>query len=221
MSAATNDTQRKSLFRIPSLFEIFFGRLANWIRQLVKWRKQGLLKRALQERQRRTMRMEVLEPRLLLSADLNYIGVAPTGTDLTLVATSNTQLELRLTSNASMVASGTLGSDGVVNILRSNGSTDAALQAAAADTLRLDFNSLSMLSFGGSVFDINFKGGAQDIQRDHVIVQGDTSSSPLTYSVGVHADADIDLPSATKLDLASLKDLTLASLATRTVYAKT
>ena len=72
MSAASTATQRKSLFRIPTLFEIFFGRLAKWIRQIAAWRKQGLLKRALQERLRRTMRLEAMEPRVLLSADPIY-----------------------------------------------------------------------------------------------------------------------------------------------------
>src|SRR5215210_1857449 len=56
--------------RIPSLFEIFFGKFANWFRQLNQWRKQGLLKKALQAaRRRRAMRLETLEPRVLLSAD--------------------------------------------------------------------------------------------------------------------------------------------------------
>ncbi len=62
---------RKYGVRIPTLFEIFFGKLANWFRQLAQWRKQGLLKRALEAaKRRRTLRMEQLEPRILLSADL-------------------------------------------------------------------------------------------------------------------------------------------------------
>ena len=39
---------REYSVRIPSLFEIFFGKLANWFRKLAQWRKQGLLKKALQ-----------------------------------------------------------------------------------------------------------------------------------------------------------------------------
>src|SRR5512146_843835 len=164
--------------------------------------------------------LEALEPRLLLSADINYAAVATaTGADYTLVANGATTVELRLTSDSSLVASAALDGTGVVNILRQgvDDATSAGLQAAAADTLRLDFNSLSALSgWGGSVLDINFTGGAQDIQQDHVIVQGDTSSSPLDYSVAIHADADIDLPALTKLDLAASKNVTLASEATRT-----
>ncbi len=63
--------------RIPSLFEIFFGKLANWFRRLAQWRKQGLLKRALQAaRRHRALQLETLEPRLLLSADATY-GFTP------------------------------------------------------------------------------------------------------------------------------------------------
>src|SRR2546423_15054393 len=71
--------------RIPTLFEIFFGKLANWIRKLAAWRKQGLLKKAAQLAQRRRrLQLEALEPRVLLSADLTYgAGAAH---DLTLVA---------------------------------------------------------------------------------------------------------------------------------------
>src|SRR6266704_2864571 len=59
--------------RIPSLFEIFWGKLANWFRLLAKWRKQGLLKKALEAaRRRRAVRLEALEPRVLLSADIAY-----------------------------------------------------------------------------------------------------------------------------------------------------
>src|SRR5258706_6267435 len=115
MSATTNDTQRKSLFRIPSLFEIFFGRLAKWIRQLATWRKQGLLKRALQERHRRTMRMEVLEPRLLLSADLT--AGATWGTTLTVTATDATHVQMTDGTVPNTVTAALTG-DGVIKISR-------------------------------------------------------------------------------------------------------
>ena len=80
---------REYKVRIPSLFEIFFGKLANWFRQLAQWRKQGLLRKALEAaRRRRIMRMEQLEPRLLLSADLIYGSelADATVTDITLRA---------------------------------------------------------------------------------------------------------------------------------------
>jgi hypothetical protein len=113
MSGVTNDTQRKSLFKIPTLFELFFGRLAKWMRQLAKWRKQGLLRRALQERQRRIMRLEVLEPRLLLSADLT--AGAGWDTNLTLTATDATHVQL---SDGTFTDTHALTGDGVVTISR-------------------------------------------------------------------------------------------------------
>jgi hypothetical protein len=72
----SQDAGATSRVRIPSLFEIFFGRLANWIRRLAQWRKQGLLKKAMQTRRQRAMRVETLEPRLLLSADTYTYGMA-------------------------------------------------------------------------------------------------------------------------------------------------
>jgi hypothetical protein len=56
---------------VPSLFDIFFGRLAKSFRQLAKRRKQGLLGKALATTYRDSaMRFEALEPRILLSAEL-------------------------------------------------------------------------------------------------------------------------------------------------------
>ena len=71
MSADTPGSVHPSYpVRIPSLFEIFFGKLANWFRRLAQWRKQGLLKKGLEAaRRRRAMKLETLEPRVLLSAD--------------------------------------------------------------------------------------------------------------------------------------------------------
>src|SRR5262245_15954730 len=70
MSENNSGSASRYAVRIPSLFEIFFGRLANWFRRLTQWRKQGLLSKALHAmRQRRAMRLEALEPRVLLSAD--------------------------------------------------------------------------------------------------------------------------------------------------------
>ena len=54
---------------MPGLFEIFFGRLAKWIRLLARWHKEGRLRRELLARRTRFHR-ETLEPRLMLSADV-------------------------------------------------------------------------------------------------------------------------------------------------------
>jgi len=82
----TRLASREYSTRIPSLFEIFWSKLANWFRLLAKWRKQGLLRKALQEaRRRRALRLEALEPRVLLSADIAYsAGLTDPALDLTL-----------------------------------------------------------------------------------------------------------------------------------------
>jgi len=112
--------------RIPSLFEIFFGKLANWFRQLLKWRKQGVLKKALEAaRRRRVMRMEQLEPRLLLSADLTYGGLDQ---DLTLQAVDDsgaTHLKLFDAEHAEV--------DSVIL-------DDASALDVSSDPLQLDFS---------------------------------------------------------------------------------
>ena len=56
---------RKSRFPMPTLAEIFGGPLANWYRRMAQWRKRGVLGKSFAE-QRRAMRFEALEPRLLL-----------------------------------------------------------------------------------------------------------------------------------------------------------
>jgi len=53
----------------PSLYQLFWSPLANGMRRLARWRKRGRLGKEFAE-QRRSMRFEPLEPRLLLSADL-------------------------------------------------------------------------------------------------------------------------------------------------------
>src|SRR5882762_4044337 len=78
-------SSREYNVRIPSLFEIFWGKLANWFRLLAKWRKQGLLKKALEAaRRRRAMRLEALEPRILLSTDISGAAALLHGADFTL-----------------------------------------------------------------------------------------------------------------------------------------
>ena len=57
----------------PSLVDIFWGRFANGFRRRAQWRKAGVLGEQLQARRRSMMRFEPLEPRLLLSADLNPV----------------------------------------------------------------------------------------------------------------------------------------------------
>ena len=69
---------------VPSLFDIFFGGLANSFRQLAKWRKQGLLGKVSFARGSRALQFEHLESRILLSADLTYAAPVGAALDATL-----------------------------------------------------------------------------------------------------------------------------------------
>src|SRR5882672_1730512 len=206
MSAATNDTQRKSLFKIPTLFELFFGRLAKWMRQLAKWRKQGLLRRALQERQRRIMRLEVLEPRLLLSADLT--AGAGWGTSLTVTATDATHVQMS-DGGSNTTGPTAMTSDGVVNISRTL-TADVRNDTIQLDLANLDDLDLSLV--GATVLDLKFTGGRQTAFQDQVQLQG---TGIFGYDVKVESDAAIRVNAGASLT-ATGHDITLAASETDT-----
>ena len=65
---------RAARFHVPTLYELFWGSFANGMRRVARWRKQGLLRKSMRERRRRTLSFEPLEPRLLLSADVSSVG---------------------------------------------------------------------------------------------------------------------------------------------------
>ena len=64
----SDDISHRSQYRIPSLFELFFGKLANWSRARFRSRREGRLGKV-RSALRKKAHLEVLEPRLLLSAD--------------------------------------------------------------------------------------------------------------------------------------------------------
>jgi len=178
--------------RIPSLFEIFFGKLAKWIRQLALWRKLGFLRKAMQEqRRRRSMRLEALEPRVLLSADLTYGAVTDTGHhDLSLVADTTGGTFLRMMDGTHEVGSVDLSaaSDAEINI------TSAGVGAANADTVHIDVDSLAVLqtfvdAHGGEL-KLNFHGGSQAAQDDQVALNLDGTP---TLGFGLYVDSNSDI----------------------------
>ncbi|MDZ4736982.1 MAG: LEPR-XLL domain-containing protein, partial [Rhodospirillaceae bacterium] len=137
MSALQSNRLADIIRGLPSLFDIFFGRLARWIRQIAAWRKQGLLKKALQVRRRERMRLESLEPRLLLSADPMHLATAgsavdrafvPLGEDAADFDASNTVLYENDTGTA-----GILGDSGVAIVIDFNGVPSGGTDATTAD----------------------------------------------------------------------------------------
>ena len=204
---SNEQARRQSLFRIPSLFEIFFGRLARWIRQIAAWRKQGLLKKALQAKRRtNALRMEQLEPRVLLSADITY-GANPADLgvgDVTLVAEEsggNYAIKLYDSLNLSnevgsydLEASDLEGGNLEIDVSRFGGDI---VNAIAHDRLRIDMDSLAQLDGfinDGGVLKINFKGGAENLLTggDRMDLESDAISSySLPFGLHIVSTSDI------------------------------
>jgi len=131
-----------------TLFDLFWGSLARRVRQYAQWRKQGLLsKRA---GLRRWMRVETIEPRLLLSADLAY----PAGAgvlDATLrLSDDGSTLQLIDRATLAELANASLAGPDPVEVSITGGAGD--------DTLFIDFSSLE----GGPAvsIDVDFGGGS-------------------------------------------------------------
>ena len=58
---------------MPTLLQLFWGPLANQCRRIATWRRGGRLSKVAETARRQpVIRLEQLEPRLLLSADLSY-----------------------------------------------------------------------------------------------------------------------------------------------------
>ena len=160
--------------RIPSLFEIFFGKLANWFRQLKQWRKQGLLKKALQAaRRRRAMRLEALEPRLLLSADpiaaLDFAHVDDGNSfDHTVVLDTQDATE----SDSALPADAPAGEVAELDLtgIDAAGDEPPPINAVADITLTLDSSSEAI--FGAQTVYLSFD-GAQDVDYNGPIVIAD------------------------------------------------
>jgi hypothetical protein len=168
--------------RIPSLFEIFFGKLANWIRQLAIWRKLGLLRKAMQARRQRSIRLETLEPRVLLSADLTYGALVDTGDhDYTLRATGGDTLAIVDTGTSAVIESITLDANDHDDRVEINIKRFSDVHGALnADTLRIDVESLELLdafvTANGGLLQLNFDGGSELFEDDQVSL--DLSDTP-------------------------------------------
>ncbi|MGH8662192.1 MAG: LEPR-XLL domain-containing protein, partial [Burkholderiales bacterium] len=134
---------------MPMLPEIFWGPVANGFRRLAQWRKSGTLGEELKSRRGPAVRLESLEPRLLLSADINYAAASGAVLDaaLRIADVDGTQM-LQLLDNESNAVLGQEALDEDINVTLSGGDLN--------DSLIIDFNS------GATPHQINvlFDGGA-------------------------------------------------------------
>src|SRR6267142_5788006 len=83
---SADSANRNHSVRIPSLFDIFRGKVANGYRRIAQWRREGSLAKgkAGQTHRRHAALFETLEPRLLLSADLVQTTAQGVALDATL-----------------------------------------------------------------------------------------------------------------------------------------
>jgi hypothetical protein len=101
---SADSANRNHSVRIPTLFDIFRGKVANGYRRIAQWRREGSLAKgkARQTRRSHVARFETLEPRLLLSADLIHTMPEGVALDATLrVADIDGAAMLQLLDNQS------------------------------------------------------------------------------------------------------------------------
>ncbi|UUZ54382.1 LEPR-XLL domain-containing protein [Massilia sp. H-1] len=132
--------------------------------------------------------MEALEPRLLLSADIDYHPIPNplASTEFTLSIVNSGGLKVRLVDGDGGVTESaiTAGDDGVINI-----SSDT-YGAGFGDTITIDLDTLNLLNAFGDDITINFKGGLQDVVQDHLILDGD---AVLTVGLTINSGAHVSL----------------------------
>jgi Ca2+-binding RTX toxin-like protein len=152
MTATTHESgSRPSGARIPSLFEIFWSKLANGSRRIAQWRRQGHLKKTDHVQRRRVARLESLEPRLLLSADLIHTAGAGVALDATLrVMDEDGSSMLQLLDNGSGAILAAQALDQDINFTIRGSELN--------DSLRIDFNPAAF----AQQINVRFEGGDGD-----------------------------------------------------------
>jgi hypothetical protein len=145
---------------LPNLVDIFWGPLANGCRRLAQWRRQGKLGESLQEYRRRSIRFETLEPRLLLSADINYVAASGAALDAALrIADVDGAQVLQLVDNATSAVLGEGALDADINV--TVGGSDLN------DSLVIDFSSAATphrvnVTFDGGAGEDTLRGPAEN-----------------------------------------------------------
>src|SRR5437773_336148 len=183
--------------RIPSLFEIFWGKLANWFRLLAKWRKQGLLKKALEAaRRRRAMRLETLEPRVLLSTDISGAAALLHGADFTLAfVDGSTGDAVRLIdhNDGDSFTDYAIDSDHVINVNIGGGQLQ--------DKLLIDFGFTGTQDSGDKpTLNVTFNGADEVLPADLSPIDADLLK--IQNSGGMFTLAGLDIHSTEAVEIA-------------------
>ncbi|MEX0958007.1 MAG: LEPR-XLL domain-containing protein [Burkholderiales bacterium] len=145
---------QRAAARMPSLFEIFFGPLANWIRRRSQSRKTSRSRQWAPAARRTAARFEALEPRILLSADLSYMaGAGVLDATLRIVDDGGPTLQLVDTLTDAELARATLSGK--------SGFEASITGGAGDDTLQIDFGLAESFAdlFDTSDLRLSFDGG--------------------------------------------------------------
>ncbi|MGA8048966.1 MAG: LEPR-XLL domain-containing protein, partial [Burkholderiales bacterium] len=149
-----------SRLSIPSLAQIFWGPLANRFRRMAQWRRQGVLREALQAQRRRFMRFETLEPRVLLSADLTHTVAAGAALDATLkVSDVDGAAVVQLVDNGSSAVLEAITLDQDVNV--------SVYGSDMGDRLAIGFDRAALAHQLKVLFDGGDGGGNELVGPDH------------------------------------------------------
>src|SRR4051812_33112724 len=178
--------------------------------------RAGKLPRTRPRRQRPDFALEVLEPRLLLSADVSYptspLDTAVTALTLQIVNSGGLHVRLTETGNPGneIFSAAIAATENTINVSRATGGS------VFADTVTVDLSTFDLLSPTGDQLTINFDGGMQDVFSDSVVLSGTAS---LGYSLTVNSNADIAVNGSVTLtdaddDIALKVDMTDTGLPT-------
>ena len=161
---------------------------------------------------RQDFSLEAIEPRLLLSADVNYaadvVGGFAVERTLKIVdeGAGNLRIKLHETGNAGNVLFDAAISSGEDTVNVTRGVTGSLFQ----DTITIDLSTFALLAPASDALTINFSGGAQDLIKDQVILSGTAS---LGFGLTVNSNADILVPASASLTLTDADDNLALSVA--------
>ncbi len=136
--------------------------------------------------------LEVMEPRVLMSADIAYVPTSLANTLTLSASVSGGAYFIDITGGVTAPIHRQLTAPGdvTINIAPLGGSV---VGATLADTVRVNLDTFSVLkpfvTANGGVLTLDIAGGPELIQDDHVIIDGLTAN--IGYSLSVHSSADI------------------------------
>jgi hypothetical protein len=157
--------------------------------------------------QRPDFSLEAIEPRLLLSVNLDATTIGAVDVTLRLVEASpaNFKVQLQNGSGTALQSVDIGASENDIKVTRS------VAGSAFSDTIRVDFESFDRAGYTpGSLLNITFDFQGQDIFKDKVILE----DGSLPFSLNLTSNSDILLPAGTELSSTGDVSLSVVSKST-------